>query len=125
MPDKLVSSFVMSPDKKSTAVPHGQRPARRSTRLLAGATNDAAGERIWYEYRNSGPAAGTNWYVAVPGLPVCTAQVTFKDAAPEDAAKKIGPSWTQANQLLVSGLLRVLEQEAQRFFGLDLIGDAA
>lgn len=102
--DKLVSSFVMSPDKKSTAVAHGQRAGQTFDQVKSLAQQmmppvkvlEDSGKRIWYEYKNSGPAAGTNWYVAMPGSPVCTAQVTFKDAAAEDTAKKIALSVTQA-----------------------------
>jgi hypothetical protein len=44
----------------------------------------------------STPAGGADWYVAVPGSPVCTAQISIKAPAMEETAKKIALSLKQA-----------------------------
>jgi hypothetical protein len=60
-------------------------------------TIEDSGKRLWYAYQGASTAAGgADWYVAVPGSPVCTAQISFKAAAMEETAKKIALSLTQA-----------------------------
>lgn len=101
--DKLVSSFVQSPDHKSSAVAHGVRSeqpfadAVQMAKQMMKPTKsfEDTSKRVWYAYEgNSG--TGTNWYVAVAGKPICAAQITFKDAAAEAMTKKIALSLTQA-----------------------------
>lgn len=96
--DKIVSSFAKSPDGKANAVPHGVRSGQSFSdatslakqMLKPSKTIEDSGKRLWYAYEGgSSSGGGTNWYVAVPGTPVCTAQVSFKDPALEDTAKKI------------------------------------
>jgi len=102
--DKLVASFMQSPDGKANAVPHGQRAGQSladavnlsKMTLKVSKTIEESGTRVWFAFETNIGAGGTNWYVAVPGSPVCTAQVTFKSAATEETAKKIALSLTQA-----------------------------
>lgn len=103
--DKIVSSFAKSPDGKANAVPHGLRSGQAfpeatslaKQMLKPSKTIEDSGKRLWYAYEGSSSSSGgTNWYVAVPGTPVCTAQIGFKDPAAEETAKKIALSLTQA-----------------------------
>jgi len=103
--DKLIKSFMTSADGKASAVAHGLRAGQQFAEGTALAkqvmkptkTIEDSGKRVWYAYEGSGGAGGgTNWYVAVAGSPVCTAQISFKDAAAEEIAKKIALSLTQA-----------------------------
>jgi hypothetical protein len=103
--DKIVSSFAKSPDGKADVVSHGLRSGQAFPEATSMAKQimkpskiiEDSGKRLWYAYEgNSSATGGTNWYVAVPGTPVCTAQVGFKDPAAEETAKKIALSLTQA-----------------------------
>lgn len=102
--DSLVPSFVSSADGKANAVPHGQRAGESFAETTSLAKQvmpptkviEDSAKRLWYAYASSTGAGGTNWYVAVSGNPVCTAQVSFKDPAMEDTAKKIALSLSQA-----------------------------
>jgi hypothetical protein len=99
--DKLIASFVSSPDGNANATPHGLRYGQ----TFAAASTQAkqvmpptkviedSGKRLWYAYAG---AASTNWYVAVPGSTVCTAQIAYKVPAMEETAKKIALSLTPA-----------------------------
>lgn len=50
-------------------------------------------KRLWYAYQGAAtPTGGADWYVAVPGSAVCTAQIAFKAPALEETAKKIALS---------------------------------
>lgn len=102
--DKLVSSFVSSPDGGANAVAHGQRAGQSfadatslaKQMMKPSKTIEDSAKRVWYAYDGANTAQGaTNWYIAVAGSPVCTAQITFKTAASEDTAKKIALSLTQ------------------------------
>jgi len=101
--DKLIASFVSSPDGNANATPHGMRAG---TTFTAGTTLAKQGlaptkiiedssKRLWYAYAGA-PPSGANWYVAVSGSTVCTAQIAFKVPAMEETAKKIALSLTQA-----------------------------
>jgi len=105
VPDSLVKSFVNSADGKSNAVAHPSRPGQSFSEVTALAKQvmpptkslEDSAQRVWYAYTTNNSAQGaTNWYIAVPGTPICTAQVTFKVAADEAIAKKIALSLTQA-----------------------------
>jgi hypothetical protein len=95
--DKLLASFVMSPDKKDTAVAHGQRAGTSFQEAVALAkqmqpptkTFEDSSSRAWWAYATGNGKPGTEWYVAVPGPQVCTATITFDDPAFEANAKKI------------------------------------
>jgi len=99
--DKLISSFVGSADGKANAVPHGVRAGQSFVEATTLAkqglqptkTIEDSGKRLWYAYQGGSTAAGgADWYVAVPGNPVCTAQISFKTPAMEETAKKIALS---------------------------------
>jgi len=104
--DSIVKSFMMSADKSDNAVVHGLRPGQTFEQGTSTAkqmmkptkTFEDSGKRVWYAYEtpNGKQSGATNWYVAVPGSPVCTMQISFKNAAAEDVAKKIAMSLTQA-----------------------------
>lgn len=103
--DKLVSSFVSSADGKANAVPHGVRAGQsfaEATTLSKQVmpptkTIEDSSKRLWYAYQSGSTAdGGADWYVAVPGSPVCTAQISFKAPAMEETAKKIALSLKQA-----------------------------
>jgi hypothetical protein len=99
--DKLLSSFVSSPDGNANAVPHGLRAGQTFPAATAGAKQvmvptkiiEDSAKRLWYAYSGTAPSS---WYVAVPGSTVCTAQIAFKAPAMEETAKKIALSLTQA-----------------------------
>jgi hypothetical protein len=103
--DRRISSFMTSPDGKANAVPHGMRTGQSFSEattlakqgLAPTKTIEDSSKRLWYAYKGAGTAAGgADWYVAVPGSPVCTAQIAFKAPALEETAKKIVLSLTQA-----------------------------
>ena len=103
--DKLLPSFAKSPDGKANAVAHGVRSGQSFAQATAMAKQvmkpskmiEDSGKRLWYAYEgNSSANGGTNWYIAVPGTPVCTAQVSFKDPSLEDTAKKVALSLSPA-----------------------------
>ena len=87
--DKLVSSFVQSPDHKSSVVAHGVRSEQPfADAVLKWRADDETDQELRGHEQaslrrhiegNSG--TGTNWDVAVAGKPICAAQITFKDAA--------------------------------------------
>ena len=97
-PDWAVDgSSAKSPDGNTDAVPHGQRAGlgfseatgiAKSVMKPAKILEDSA-NRLWYTFENTNGKPGTNYYVAVATAPVCTAQVSFKNATAEDTAKKI------------------------------------
>lgn len=101
--DKLVASFVQSADDRSSAVAHGLRAGQSFAEAVTMAKQvmtpskmiEDSGKRVWYAYQDNGGSSATNWYVAVAGDPVCTAQISFKDAAVEGIGKKIALSLTQ------------------------------
>jgi hypothetical protein len=102
--DKLVASFMQSADGKANAVAHGLRAGQSFTdatslakqMMVPSKVIEDSPKRVWYAYQGaSSPQGETNWYVAVAGNPVCTAQITFKVAATEETAKKIALSLTQ------------------------------
>lgn len=103
-PDKLVSSFVSSPDGKANAVIHSLRAGQSFADAVAMAKQvmtpskviEDSPKRTWYAYQDASGKPGTNWYVAVAGTPVCTAQVTFQNPATEETAKKIALSVSPA-----------------------------
>jgi hypothetical protein len=98
--DPLVKSMAMSPDKKSTAVSHGQRQGISLSQAVDTfkkltpntKTVEESSSRVWLSYPRPGGNPGTEWYVAVPGAQVCTATITFEDPATEAMAKKIALS---------------------------------
>jgi hypothetical protein len=103
--DKLMPSFVQSPDGKSNAVPHGLRAGQTFPDAMALAKQvtppskiiEESAKRVWYTYQGAGtPGGGTDWYVGVAGSTICTAQISFKSPVTEDTAKKIALSLTQA-----------------------------
>lgn len=102
--DKLVASFVESADHRSSAVAHGLRAGQPFAEAVSTAKQvmtpskmiEESGKRVWYAYQATGGSSATNWYVAVAGDPVCTAQLSFKDASAEGTAKKIALSLTQS-----------------------------
>jgi hypothetical protein len=102
--DKLLATFVTSADGKANAVPHGARTGQSFADVTSTARQvmppvkviEESGKRLWYTYATAAGKAGTNWYVAVAGAPVCTAQVTFQDPATEETARKIALSLSQA-----------------------------
>lgn len=101
---KIDTSIGKSPDGKSNVVPNGldaDESFKEATSMVKQMmkptkTIEDSDKRLLYAYDGGRGSSGTNWYVAVPGKPVCTAQVTFKDPVPEDTAKKIALSLTQA-----------------------------
>jgi hypothetical protein len=103
--DKLISSFMTSPDGKANAVPHSIRAgqtfaqAKETAKMVTPPTKiiEDSAKRLWYASQGAATAAGgTDWYVAVATSPICTAQISFKVPAMEDMAKKIAMSLTQA-----------------------------
>jgi len=102
--DKLLSSFMTSPDGKASAVAHGLRPGQGFAEAMSTAKMvvppekiiEESAKRLWYLTKSNGPATGTDWYVAVATEPICTAQVNFKVPALEDTARKIALSLTKA-----------------------------
>ena len=103
--DKLSASFAKSADGKANAVAHGLRAGQSFADAMAIARQamkpskmiEDSSNRLWYAYEGGASAGGgTSWYVAVPGSPVCAAQVNFKDAATEEIGRKIALSLTQA-----------------------------
>jgi hypothetical protein len=103
--DKLVASFMSSADGKANAVAHGLRAGQSFADAMTLAKQvtkpakmiEESAKRVWYTYEGANtPAGGTNWYVAVAGSPICTAQVSFKTPAMEETAKKVALSLTQA-----------------------------
>jgi len=105
-PDKLAKSLMLSADGKSSAVANAVRTGQSFAEVTslakqtmrASKTIEDSGKRLWYTYQtNSSAEQGTtNWYVAVPGSPVCAGQISFKTAAMEETAKKIALSLAQA-----------------------------
>ena len=104
--DKFSKSFMMPADGKASAVANGIRPGQSFAVATSMAkqlmkpvkTIEDSGKRVWYTYETSGgmQQGKTQWYVAVAGNPVCTAQIDFKVPAMEETAKKIALSLTQA-----------------------------
>jgi hypothetical protein len=103
--DKLVASFMQSADGKANAVPHGLRAGQTFAEAMVLAKQvtppskmiEESAKRVWYAYQGAGAAGGgTDWYVAVAGGTICTAQISFKNPATEDTARKIALSLTQA-----------------------------
>lgn len=92
----IAPSLANSPDNQSTAVVHGVSAdqsfaeAKEMAKQVVKPTTiiEDSAKRLWYVYEGNRSGV-TNWYVAVPGKPVCAAQITFKAAAMEDTAKKI------------------------------------
>jgi hypothetical protein len=103
--DKLISSFMTSADGKANAVAHGLRPGQQFADAMALAKQvtkpakmiEDSAKRVWYTYEGAAtPGGGANWYVAVAGSPICTAQISFKSPTLEETARKIALSLTQA-----------------------------
>jgi hypothetical protein len=103
--DKLMPSFMQSPDSKANAVAHGLRQGQSfgdAVNLAKQVTPpdkmiEESGKRVWYTYKGaSTPDGGGDYYVAVAGSTICTAQIGFKSPALAETAKKIALSVTQA-----------------------------
>jgi hypothetical protein len=99
-PDKLVKSFVSSPDKKASAVIHPLAPNANYAQSMATAKQlmipikmfEDTPLRTWFAIARANGKPGTSWYVATGGSQICTAQIDFDDPAFEATAKKIGDS---------------------------------
>ena len=97
-PDKLVKSFVVSADKKSSAGIHPLAPNANYAQSMATAKQlmipikvfEDTPSRTWYAIARANGKPGSSWYVATGGAQICTAQIDFDDPAFEATAKKIG-----------------------------------
>lgn len=100
---KNETGIANSPDGKSNVIPNGldsDQSFKEATSMAKQIMKPSkivedSDKRLWYAYEGGRNSGGTNWYVAVAGKPVCTAQVSFKDPVTEETAKKIALSLTQ------------------------------
>ena len=90
------TSLASAPGRKASAVVHGLRTGEAweeaagaaKTKLKPLAILEDGPGRLWYTYDSRSPGA-TAWYVAVPGDPVCTAEIEFREADLEGTARSI------------------------------------
>ncbi|HWX23948.1 MAG TPA: hypothetical protein VN083_02860 [Vicinamibacteria bacterium] len=90
------TSLASAPGRKGTAVVHGLPKGRTWDQAISFAKTamkpvtmiEDGPARVWYAY-DSGSEGTTSWYVVVPGDPICTAQVEFREAGLEVTARAI------------------------------------
>ena len=90
------ASVATAPGHKAGVVVHGLSREQRFDQAVSAAKAlmkplvhfSDGGERVWYSY-DGGVVGTVFWYVAVPGDPVCTAQLQFSDPQLEPTARAI------------------------------------
>lgn len=97
--NSMLKSMASAPGKAVTVVVTSSegftaladvKPIIQSS-LVPVKTIEDTSQRLWYQYKGDGKGIG--WYVGVPGKGViCGAQISFKNAAQADLARKIALS---------------------------------